>query len=324
VGGYRRLVRAVPAIALVLACERNSGPAPTLTLQRVILSPAATFVATGGTQQFSVRGRMSDGSAAAVTVTYAATGGTITNGGLYTAGGATGVYRVIATLAGGTLADTAGVTLTPAGSRIFTSSFSLTENPISEGGRWINGGAVGLDWTNVSTTPGLAIGHQVGPSYSDATAVLTGAWGPDQRAAAAVYSVNQNDACAQEVELRLRSAISAHVNTGYEISFKASQSSAAYLIIVRWNGALGDFTYLFNQRGAQYGIKDGDLVAASIVGHLVTAYKNGVPMGQATDSTFAAGAPGMGFNLENGPAGCAGTNGDYGYTSYTATDAAGP
>jgi hypothetical protein len=256
-------------------------------------------------------------------VTYAATGGTITSGGLYTAGGATGTYGVIATLSGGALADTADVTLTPAGAHNFTTSFPLTENPISEGGRWINGGTAGLDWTNVSTTPGLAIGHQVGASYTDATAILIGPWGPDQRATAAVFTVNQNDACAQEIELRLRSAISARVNTGYEISFKASQSSSAYLIIVRWNGALGDFTYLFNQRGAQYGIKDGDVVAAGIVGNVITAYKNGLPMGQATDGTFVTGAPGMGFNLENGPAGCAGTNGDYGYTSFTASDAAG-
>jgi hypothetical protein len=29
----------------------------------------------------------------------------------------------------------------------------------------------------------------------------------------------------------------------------------------------------------------------------------------------------MGFNLENAPAGCSGTNGDYGFTSYSATDA---
>jgi hypothetical protein len=36
---------------------------------------------------------------------------------------------------------------------------------------------------------------------------------------------------------------------------------------------------------------------------------------------YTTGTPGMGFNLENAPAGCSGTNGDYGFTSYTATDA---
>ena len=209
------------------------------------------------------------------------------------------------------------------GGHRYATAFPLTENPISEGGRWINGGAAGLDWTDVSTTPGLAIGHQVGASYTDATAILSGAWGPDQSATATVHSVNPNDACFQEVELRLRSAISAHVSRGYEISFKVSRSGGAYLIIVRWNGPLGDFTYLLQQGGAQYGVTEGDVVSATIIGDVITAFKNGALMGQATDDTFVAGSPGMGFNLENGPAGCAGTNGDYGFTSYAAADSAG-
>ena len=204
----------------------------------------------------------------------------------------------------------------------YTTSFPLTENPISEGGRWINGGAVGLDWTNVSTQAGLAIGRQVGASYTDATALLTGTWGPDQMVSATVHTVNQNDACFQEAELRLRSAISAHVNKGYEISFKMSQTSAAYVIIVRWNGPLGNFTYLFKPaRDAKFGIKDGDVISASVVGNVITAYKNGAQMARVTDNTYTAGNPGMGFNLESAPAGCSGTNGDYGFTSYSATDA---
>ncbi len=95
----------------------------------------------------------------------------------------------------------------------------------------------------------------------------------------------------------------------------------AYLIIVRWNGAVGDFTYLFNQRGAQYGIKNGDEVGASIVGNVISAYKNGVRMAWVRDDTFAAGNPGMGFNLETHDARCGATNRNYGFTSYTATDA---
>jgi hypothetical protein len=207
------------------------------------------------------------------------------------------------------------------GAHGYTTNFPLTEDPISEGGRWINGGAVGLDWTNVSTKARLAIGHQVGPSYTDATALLAGTWGPDQMVSATVHTVNQNDACFQEAELRLRSAISAHVNTGYEVSFKMSQTSAAYLIIVRWNGPLGNFTYLFKStRDTKFGIKDGDVISASVVGNVITAYKNGAQMAQVTDNTFATGNPGMGFNLENAPAGCSGTNGDYGFTSYTAVE----
>jgi hypothetical protein len=200
----------------------------------------------------------------------------------------------------------------------YTTLFPLTENPISESGHWMNGGANGLDWHDVSSTPGLAIGHQSGSSYTDGTALLTGTWSPDQTVEATVHTKNQNDPCYQEVEIRLRSTLSAHVCNGYEISFKASKTSSAYLIIVRWNGAVGDFTYLQQYNGSQYGVSDGDSVKASIVGNVITAYINNVQVGTATDDTYTTGSPGMGFNLETGDAACIGTNGDYGFTKYSA------
>ena len=36
-----------------------------------------------------------------------------------------------------------------------------------------------------------------------------------------------------------------------------------------------------------------------MVGDVIVAYKNGVPVGHAVDTTYTAGNPGMGFNLEN-------------------------
>jgi hypothetical protein len=228
------------------------------------------------------------------------------------AGGASGAGGANAGGAGGA-SDGGG------GGRTYSTSFPLTENPISEHGNWISGQAVGLDWHDVSTTPGLAIGHQSGSSYTDGTALLTGAWGPTQTVQAVVHTFNQMDPCYQEVEMRLRSSLSAHNCSGYEISFKASKTSGAYLIIVRWNGKVGDFTYLNQSNGAQYGVSDGDTVKATIVGNVITAYLNGKAVGTATDSTYATGSPGMGFNLETGTASCIGTNGDYGFTNYTAT-----
>jgi hypothetical protein len=206
------------------------------------------------------------------------------------------------------------------GGHSYTTSFPLEENPISEGGNWVNGGDLGLDWANVSTASGLAIGHQVGVSYSDGTALLTGTWSPDQAAKAVVYSIKQDDECYQEVELRLRSSLSPHSCKGYEIIFKASKTSHAYLQIVRWNGPFGDFTYLQSRDGAQYGVKTGDTVEATIVGSVITAYINGVKMLQATDTVFKNGNPGIGFNLENKLPGCRGTNGNYGFTYFEATD----
>jgi hypothetical protein len=87
-----------------------TAPAPALTA--VVLTPAIVSLQTGATQQFTAVGRMSDGSTVAVPVTYGATGGTVTSGGLYTAGSTTGGFRVIATQQGGTKADTVALTIT--------------------------------------------------------------------------------------------------------------------------------------------------------------------------------------------------------------------
>jgi hypothetical protein len=192
----------------------------------------------------------------------------------------------------------------------YSTTFPLTENPISEGGKWVGGGSVGLDWTDVSTTPGLAVGHEVSGNATDATAILTGTWPANQYAQATVYWTPDPREPVPEVELRLRSAIAAHVNRGYEITF-----GGGYLIIVRWNGALQNYTYLLNVSGSQYTPRTGDVIEATIVGNAITAYKNGVEMGRATDGTWTDGAPGMGFN--------SGTQGGtydntYGFTRFTA------
>jgi hypothetical protein len=198
--------------------------------------------------------------------------------------------------------------------RTYTTSFPLTENPISEGTNWVNGKATGLDWADVRTTPGLASGTESGTSgYDDSTALLTGSWGPDQTVQATVRSVNPqtNDTIWEEVEIRLRSSISAHANTGYEVLFELPPHD--FCQVVRWNGPLGDWTSL-GYSGS--GVHHGDVVKATIVGNVITAYVNGVSQGQVTDSTYASGSPGMGFYLQ----GTTGVNSDYGFTSFAATD----
>jgi hypothetical protein len=119
-----------------------------------------------------------------------------------------------------------------------------------------------------------------------------------------------------EVSIRLRSSLAKHSCDGYEISFSLRDDNTAYLIIVRWNGPLANFTYLVNAPGKQYGVKTGDVIKATVVGNEIKAYKNGVLMGTAKDSTYTHGAPGFGFNE--------GKNGDYGISSLSvsATDAA--
>jgi hypothetical protein len=200
----------------------------------------------------------------------------------------------------------------------YTTNFTLTENPISESGRWINGQAVGLDWKNVRTTPGLAFGADASgnPNYNDPTALLTGSWSPNQTVQATVRSVNQQSGKVyEEVELRLRSTITAHSITGYEVLFRCNHDDSWYTDIVRWNGPLGNFTILRHVTSGP-GIFNGDVVKATIVGSTITAYINGVQVNQVTDSTFANGNPGMGFYLH----GIANANADFGFTTFTASD----
>ena len=297
------------------ACGGSGGPP---VLARVAISPESSGIAPGQVQAFVAGGEWSDGRQGRPRVAFASTGGTISERGVFTAGVVPGAFRVTATPMGGGPTDTAIVVV--GAHRTYTTSFPLMENPISEGGSWVDGEAVGREWSNVETGQGRATGLQCCRSYSDATALLTGDWRPDQQVTAVVFATRPRDDCFQEVELRLRSRLAPHIASGYEISFKSSRSVEAYLIIVRWNGPFGDFTYLFNQNGREYGARNGDVVRARIVGNVITAYKNGVMMAQVRDDTYVSGAPGMGFNLLTRAAGCSRTNRSYGFTRFTATD----
>lgn len=186
--------------------------------------------------------------------------------------------------------------------RRYETSFPVAEDPIREGERWVNGEISGLDWTNVRTAPGLAFGTQTGrrsgaSAYDDSTALLSGSWGGNQAVEATVHSVNPNDDIIQEVELRLRSSFSPHCASGYEVNFRCSKTMNAYAEIVRWNGRLGDYTYLDRKTGAEFGVADGDVVSATVTDDTITAYINGRQVLQARDTTRQRGSPGIGFYL---------------------------
>jgi len=88
---------------------------PPPNLVAVELTPPSATIQVGQSQSFTAIGRLSDNSTTAVPVSWSATGGTISDGGVYTAGATAGTHRVIATEIGGAaLADTAVVTVTAA------------------------------------------------------------------------------------------------------------------------------------------------------------------------------------------------------------------
>jgi len=172
----------------------------------------------------------------------------------------------------------------------YSTTFPLTENPIGEGGSWTNGGATGLGWANVQTTPGLSFG--TGPINADPTAVLKGAWAQDQQVQATVKVPGAyGRACCKEVELRIRTTITRNSITGYELNCSVV-SAVPYLSLVRWNGSLNNFTYVVNNATT---CVNGDILKLTAIGNTFTVYKNGVQVLQGTDGTFKRGSPGVGF-----------------------------
>src|ERR1700722_5897903 len=175
---------------------------------------------------------------------------------------------------GGSASNGGGITASQQQS--YSTSFPAAENPISEGAKWINGGTTGLDWANVQTTSGLAFGTNVSgaPPYNDSTAVLAGTWGSNQTAQATVYTINQTSAIQEEVELRLRTTITAHSITGYEFDYRTTSDGSQYIVIVRWNGPLNKFTYLTPSpcTACGPGLHNGDTVKATAIGSTLTLY----------------------------------------------------
>jgi hypothetical protein len=218
--------------------------------------------------------------------------------------------------------------------RSYSTHFELDEEPISEGGMWINGGTDGLDWVDVITRNGLAYGGRTrmrvaerraeqanlgagAPDalpegdYDDPTAILAGDWGRNQHVKATVFSRNPTDEYFQEVEIRLRSTITPHSCTGYEVFWRCLKTDGGYAEIVRWNGRIADFTSLRKLIGPEFGVKHGDVVEATIDGNVLRGFINGVEVISTTDDIYATGSPGIGFNFGVGD-----TNVDHGFTSY--------
>jgi hypothetical protein len=216
----------------------------------------------------------------------------------------------------------------------YMTEFTRNETPISEGGVWLNGRRDGIDWADILVRDGRAFGEvtrmraaerraeqgNLGSGanadtpegdYDDPTAVLAGTWGPDQYAKARVFSRNQTDRYFQEVEIRLRSRMVPHSCAGYEVFWRCLRSESGYVEIARWNGQVGDFTSLAKLVGPNYGVQDGDLIEASVVGNVITGWRNGVEIISATDEKFTSGNPGIGFNF-----GVGNTNVDHGLTYF--------
>jgi hypothetical protein len=202
--------------------------------------------------------------------------------------------------------------------RSYTTNFEVDEDPISENGMWLNGKKDAIDFSDCVVSNGFVHG---GPSrmqnlekrseqgnlgeedeapvgdYDDPTAVLTGEWGPNQHGKATAHVENPTEEWFQEVQIRLRHTLKPNSISGYEIFFRCLKGELGYAEIVRWNGAVGDWTSLQRQEGPEFGVGHGDVIEATIEGDVITGYINGEAKITATDDTWKTGAPGVGFNF---------------------------
>ena len=190
----------------------------------------------------------------------------------------------------------------------YSTNFPGTEDPLSEGGAWSNNG---LDWTVVQTANGVAQGTQTGTvGYDDSYARLSGF--TSYQSASAVIHLNSgiDSSCTHEVEILLRCTDAPHSVKCYECNLSFD---GTYCEIVRWNGAVGDFTYL--ARGTPHAApRNGDTFKAVAQGDLIIVYLNDVEVIRASDTSYPTGNPGVGF-YRGAPCG---SNSDYGFSSFSA------
>jgi hypothetical protein len=213
---------------------------------------------------------------------------------------------------------------------------SSIAEPISEGSIWWNGQTDGRLWTDVYAGQGRAYGAPTNTTngdgrYDDPTAILHGTWSPNQKVTGKAFCSNNvvDHINYPEVELRLRFTVGANLAQGYEIMWRCSNGDAAslgssYLAVAAWLGGSGQFALLDMVSGG--GVQDGDTVSAAIYGNTISIYRNGLLQGTVTDSRYASGNPGIGFNYvaaDNGSA-TSGYNVDFGFTSFTATELLAP
>jgi hypothetical protein len=216
--------------------------------------------------------------------------------------------------------------------RSYKTDFPRDETPVDEDGMWLNGKKDAIDFTDCITSNGFIHGapsrmnvlekraeqgnldeSEEAPEgdYDDPTAILTGEWGPNQHGKAVAHVENPTEEWFQEVQIRLRCTLKPHYISGYEIFFRCLSGENGYAEIVRWNGAVGDWTSLQRHQGPEYGVKDGDVIEATIEGNVITGFINGEEKITVTDDTWDSGAPGVGFNFGVGD-----TYADHGLSSF--------
>jgi hypothetical protein len=180
----------------------------------------------------------------------------------------------------------------------YTTDFPLTENPISESGKWINSGANGGGRSNVQSASGLAFGTQIerpapGLIYNDSIALMTGTWSADQTVTVTLHEATTSDTCCAEGEIWIRGTMDGGKMMGYEMSFSILRDPD-YYHMATWLGK--DFAKgTFARSALGRTLHDGDVIKVTAVGNAFTLYVNSIEIARGKDSSYKSGNPGIGF-----------------------------
>lgn len=186
----------------------------------------------------------------------------------------------------------------------YSTNFPLTENPISEGTRWVTGLTDGLDWNDIQTSAG----HEYASALDFDVGAITDGIAQLKRSFLAATSNQFSEGTifiaggsgSHEVAVYVNMTIAAHSVTGYECYLNRNGSHT----LVRWNGAHGDFTPLASNNISNFAVPvDGDVVRIERTGGTLSCYQNGVLRTTFSDSTYLGGNPGIGNNPDGNSGG---------------------
>jgi hypothetical protein len=291
--------------------------APTITTQ-----PASLTVTAGQTATFTV---VASGTAPLSyqwqkngTNISGAMGSTYSTPATTTSDNGSTFVAVVTNSAGSVTSNSATLTVNPGSQHTYSTTFPLTENPISESGNWVDGHAAGQNcpnanagtycWGNVQTNGTMGYGADQQNVYGDAVAILTGNWNPTQSASGVVKINTTPTTTDNEIALHLRMTISSQSISGYEI-YCSVMPSNPYCHIARWNGPYNSFCNIESPQGPSIALVNGDTLSATVSGTnptTITGYRNGTQILQAIDTgqncspggpagPFTSGTPGIGF-----------------------------
>ena len=198
------------------------------------------------------------------------------------------------------LARTVGTNSSVGGMTTYTTTFDTTENPLSEGGAWVGGGTVGLDWTDPQTSGGLCYPTQTThslPPYDDSVAMLAGTWPADTTITTTLGMGAMSG--SHEAEHYHRMTVAAHSVKGYEVDLMPASGGLA---IVLWRGALNSFVSISSNDGWTFA--DGDVWKSAMIGDVLTVWQNNTQRMSVdlrawsttnAETFLASGNPGIGF-----------------------------